>query len=358
MATLRYMTGGLEIQNNDRDEILDIDNTQYVLTEKFKTSLRDSMIDWGTFLEIYHDNIDYQTMFDQVNKLLDIKENENLRDIMLPVVKKIYYLPIQAHLSCMMKQFMLYEPVSIAIHGCFTTIKHHYESIVEEFFIARNNYITRNDLKTELVDWKQVLHSWNEANNNYKLESSSVILLFLNPPKNLDNRLIFDIPGKETIIDKLISDIQQFHYPGFCPKVPYQRLTGLLTFPLNSFVRAIRAINPSYKFPNYTKVEKQITEILTNKPLKPDIKGDTFKRESPPIELVQTLKKAKESKNEKILTDSTLLLVQWYVTKILELRKQLLPYGKQYEDYYIKSARIIQEINELLKTELKILQQE
>jgi len=351
-----YCTGGLEPREDDRNDAFIVDGTEYVLTDKFKTMLRDSLIDWGTFLEVYHDNLDYVTMFDQIVKLLNVKENENLRDLMLPLVEKIYKLPAKAHLACMMKQFMIYEPVSIAVQSLFGAIKHHYEHIVERFIILRNMYIKQNNLRVKSNDWDKLTNEWGNANADYNLDSSSVVLLFINPPKHLKSGIHYKIPGKEKVITELRAAIKQFKYPGFCPKVPHQRLAGLLKFPLDVFVKAIKAIAPDEKFPDYKKIEREVTNILKDQPKKPEIKDDN-KREKPPTDLFKRAKvNVKELRSDdKDILSARLHLAQWYVTKTLDYRKKLLSYGKAYEEYYIKSARMLSDITDLIKRELRAI---
>lgn len=326
-----YRTGGLE-PNKDEGSIMSIEGINYVVSDKFRSMLRDSFIDWGTFLEVYNKNLDYVNMFDQISKLLDIKENENLRDFMIPLVKKIYHLPASAHMACMLKQFMIYEPVSIAIHTLFTTIKQHYESVVENFISKRNDYIAENKLNDKINDFGKLLHRWNDMNFTNNLESSSIVLLFLNPPPGLKSGLNFSITGKEKVIDKLKTAVKKFKYEGFCPKEPHKRLMSLLTFPINEFINAIKAISPSTKFPNYTYLEESIRKVLDNMPKKPTV-TDNFKREVP-------------NKNLKSLE-----LAKWYVDAILDLRKNLLDVGKKYEEYFITHAETLKNINDLVKKE-------
>lgn len=328
-----YCIGGLE-PSNEKPKTMEIDGINYVVSDKFKSMLRDSFIDWGTFLEVYHNNLDYSTMFDQVMRLLNVKENENLRDFMLPLVKKIYHLPASAHMASMLKQFMIYEPVSISIHALFTTLKNHFENIVEQFIVARNKYIVNNNLKDKQNDLNKLARYWNEMNTEYNLDSSSLMLLFLHPPKGIKSYLNFGITGKEKVIDKLKAAVKQFNYPGFCPKVPYDRLKGLLEFPINEFVDAIKAIDPGALFPDYKVLEKNIESKLNDMPEKPEI-SDNIKRESPPEELKDKLE-----------------LCKWYVTATLQLRKELVDYGKKFEEYYIKQAEIFNEINDMAKIEL------
>ncbi len=326
-----YFTGGLE-SNIDKKQIFKSNKYNYVFNEKFINMLRNSIIDWGSFLEIYHDNLTNDNMFDEVVKLLDIKENENIRTMLLPIVKKIYQLPAEAHLASMTKQFMLYEPISIAIYTLFTTIKLHFESIVERYITLRNIYIINNDLKIKQNDWKKLVEYFDELNTENDLQSSSVILLFLNPPKGIKKLIHLELP-KNKSVDKLISEVNKFHYAGFCPKVPQERLIKLLQFPIREFILAIKSIDNNAKFPKYELINDEIFKILGDKQPLPKI-VDNIKRETPP--------KLEE-----------LQLIKWYVTKILEIRKEMVPFGNQYEEYFIEQAKKLNLCNDKLQSMLK-----
>lgn len=325
-----YCTGGLEYDNNS---VTELDGVQYVFSNKFKQSLKHVFIDWGTFLDVYKNNIDYVTLYDQINRIINLKNNENLKETMLPILKKIYHLPASAHMLIMMKQFMLYEPVSIAIKSIFVTIKNHYEDIVMLFLNARNKYIINNNLSDKINNIDKLKKSWEEINDNYDLQTSSIILFFLNPPEEFNNDLNLDITGIKT--KKLKAAISKFTYPGFCPKVPYERLKKLLEFPLERFIKTIKKIDRSIKFPDYNNVEKIIHDKLNKLPEKPEI-TDNIIRIEPPAHIKDNIK-----------------LCEWYVSQILELRKSFIKDGIKYETYYIEHAKKINEINELLSHELK-----
>jgi hypothetical protein len=246
----------------------------------------------------------------------------------------------------MMKQFMIYEPVSHAIYYLFTIIKRHFEQIVEKFIITRNNYIITNKIRANPNDWQALQLEWNKINDERSLESSSVILLFLNPPKGVKSHIHYKVPGKDDEMNKLKAAVNLFKYEGFCPKVPHERLAKLLLFPLSAFVSAIKALDSSAKFPNYNKLEHHMERILRNKLEKPK-PTDDFTRLKPPSELQSAIKTKvheQNSSHEKKIADAKLALIKWYVDKIMEMRKTLLSYGTQYEDYYIAMAKTINEI--------------
>jgi hypothetical protein len=350
--------GGLEDADDTQNpaQTLHLDGTNYVVSNKFKAMLRDSLLDWGTFLEIYRDNLDSISMFEQVTKLLNIKENEALRDMMLPIVRKIYNLSASAHVACMMRQFMVYEPVSIVVYNLFNILKHHFERIVELFILTRNEYIIKNKLSAKLNDYSALNKEWNNTTLHNTIDTSSVILFFLNPPDKWKSNIQYKVPGQEEVINKLKTAIDGFKYPGFCQKVPHERLAKLLKFPINEFIIAIRAMNQDIKFPNYSIIEDKMKQILTEQKTKPVI-DDKLVRETPPKELVQTIVKLSDARapntaEDKILTDAKLQLVKWYVDRIMELRKKLVVYGKHYEDYYIETAKVMNKLTDEIKTAL------
>ncbi len=346
-----YAIGGLE-ENEDDFKIMNVDGTDYVIGDKFRFMLQDLILDWDTFLEIYNKNMEYSDIFEQVVKILNIKDNQSLRDTLLQVVDQIYKLSPETHLICMLKQFLIYEPLSISVHSLFNTIKNHYENIFKLFIETRNKYINNNKLKAKLNNWKERLDEWNELNMNNNLDSSSVILLFLNPPRGLKNNLFIKIPNLEEKSNNLISAIKKFKYPGFCPKVPNKRLKGLLKFPLKEFVDIIYSMDSSIKFPDYNTIEQKIENILhENKETKPVI-DIQFKLEEPPANLVE---RANADDTSDSSNEFKFQLLKWYVSRILEMRKALLPYGKKYELYYENMAKKIALINTVIKQGINIL---
>jgi hypothetical protein len=322
-----YKIGGLE--PSDKPTTIVLGGTTYVVSDKFKSMLRDNIIDWGTFLEIYHNNLNISTMFNQMVKLLNVKANENLRESIIPIVEKIYNLPAESHMSCMVKQFMMFEPVSIAIHELFNVFKYHYEDVFEKFLTLRNKYITDHSLKNDLNNIKKLYGEWEDAGAHYN--SSSIKLLFLNPPDKNKSGLNFNIDGLEDVINPLRDAVKEFHYLGFCPKVPHTRLNALLTFPINEFNDAIKRLDPKTKFPKYSEIEKKIKKYVTKVPKVPVITG-VIKRETLPKNITDKIEIAK-----------------WYIDKILDIRKTLIKDGTRFEEYYIKHAKVLHNITKIIK---------
>jgi hypothetical protein len=345
-----YFTGGLEYTDDDEEQTVHVGGVEYLLTGRFKSMLRNAFIDWGTFLEIHGTNLDINSMFEEVVKLLNIEQDDTVKDSFLELVKVIYDLPIKAHMASMLKQFMLYEPVSAALHGVFTTIKHHFERVVEKYVQLRNQYIDAKDLSAKYKPnkWCDLLAKMEKLDDEKELQSSSVVLFFLNAPKykSVAPHLDTDLPESEA----LVRAVAEFKYPGFCPKVPDKRLQGLLEFPLAEFITAIKKISEelgtSENFPDYEELENQISKKMEELPAKP-ADPEEVPRQELPAEL------QREGDVKELSSEKKIKIIKWYVDHILEMRKALIPLGEEYEKYYLKSASVMEDINNLLESKLR-----
>ena len=330
----RYCIGGLEPCDS---KTLTIDDTKYT-TNKFKAALRNTIIDWGTFLEVYNDSHSLCQMFDQAVRLLDLKDNEHLRKDILLTLKSLYELPDEAHLTCMLKQYVAHETLSIIIYNIFILIKLHYEKVVIKFLEVRNKTKPKNP-----NDIDALLKTWADIDQQYDIDSSSIILLFLNPKLKSSNVKLSNskihYKTKNVKTDRLTAAVKKFHYKGFCKRVPKERLDALLAFPINEFMTAIHDIESVLKiekteFPDYTLLEKKMADILKDVVDKPSMPKQQLIRDQPSSNLT-SMEKAR-----------------FYISKTLEIRKQLLPYGLQFEEYYSKLAEKLVVVYEMLKTVL------
>ena len=321
-----YRTGGLESSKHARHLI--INSVDYVTSDKFKMMLRDSFVDWGTFQEVYQDAMTTDILFNQVIKMLDIKDSKN-KDKMLSVVEDIYKMPSIGHMMCVIKQFMLYEPMSTAIHSLFITIKQHFEELVILYIKQRSTYI-KHHLTSDTINDDNFEEHLSELNDKYGNNTSSVLLLYMCHPEAHLSFTIKKLSETKTLAAKL----KKFKYAGFCPKVPHERIMALMEFPLNEIVAALYAIDPNIKLPNYPAVEEHITTIL--KPINRPKVPEKYKRE--------------ELMTKKKITDAEIIKrVKWYVDEILNLRKSLVPFAASYEKYFVTQAQQISAVNNYLK---------
>ena len=386
---------------------IELGGINFAVGNRFNYRLYDSIADWSAFLEVYNKNIDNNMLFDEAVRVLGVRDvNESMREALLPLVETVYYLPDHAHVSGVMKQYMLYEPISIAVYNLFMILKAHFEDVVAWYAAARNEFIEVNHIPAATMNWPILVEYWENLNVQNNHSSSSPILFYLNPPKdeviahtdmvqygfgapsnrmeqNADPRAeeqssdssVTDSsttkskisggtdaprrtaakPNRDKRVDlalrELYKAVKQFHYAGFCPKVPYQRLAALLIFPLDKFIAAIKLLKPDRTLPNYNEMEKKVAEILA------------MHKEENPIKMLEKrmhtnserakLPKAQIEENAINPGDAELEKIKWYVNRIMDLRKELSPYCNKIEQYYIRQAGVIKEVYEYLQKELQ-----
>lgn len=411
----KYKIGGLESTAEDSSVVLDVDGKKYVFGEKFKAMLRDSLIDWGTFLEIYNKNTPNDVAFEQICRLLNVKDNQNVKDIMLPIIKKIYALPSEMHLISMMRQYMIYEPVSIVIYSLFTTLKIHFEDVVRLFIEVRNEFIDRMKCSGYKNNWDKLVEEWRELDVNYELSSSSIVLLFLNPPKDLRSGIhwriekidgeeeehdeIYELTGrKEHVVEEKEIDEEGIAMLESSSESSILDLEGNVEEDVegdgdekqgggedlekvkNAIDELKTAVGAFHYMGFCPKVPHVRLKALLEFPLNAFINAILLMKSSvklPNYTLVeQELEKFMKNKplkpafldniprqepppellgrelKSKERDKIKLPLIKWYVDRIMELRKGLLTEGEKYENYYKELAKFLNEISKKIKSEL------
>lgn len=317
---------------SERTEVnnkVNIGELKYVFNNKLDYMVNHMLLDWSTFINM-NKSIDHNSLFEEVVKLLNVKENEHIIGILLTIVKSVYDSSPTSQISSMLKQYNVYEPISLSITQLFSIIKVEYENIVVEYINCRNKYIDNNSTQDEKNNLNELLEYWLQLTNLHKINTSSLILMFINPSIDESNKLKILVKGKESSIE-LSNDIKKFTYKGFCPKVPHERLNELLNFPVNSFISTIKDLDSKKNFPDYDKIGLDIGKILEKNISKPVIDNDEYKKKTPPKEL------------------ENIDLVKWYVEAIIEYRKYLTKYSKDYEEYFSKQVEVINEITDIIR---------
>jgi len=346
-------------------EIIKIGGIERHVGNKLEFMISNNIIQWEQILIAHEKYKKDNIFFDEVIRILGFKENQNLLELILPMSKKIYNLPDKFHIISMIKQYFIYEPLSLVIHNIFMIFKNHYEQIFNDFITARNKYIVENKLdnnRNKIIDLNFLLDYWGDINIQNNIDTSSLILYFINTTENIDNNLDITIIDADKNIVSLIKILQnklkKFNYPGFCPKVPYTRLKKLLIFPLETFVKVIKLLDKEYKTIDYKLIENKIKKILDNFHLVNPLLEykNIYKREKNPINKIYKLiekeeKFKKRKKNEHEQNDHKIMIetIKWYVDKTLQLRKQILPEAKKLEKYYNELAKLFEEVYNVLK---------
>jgi hypothetical protein len=333
---LSYIEGG----KDEEKKTTKIGKKKYVIGEHFRGRFNDTLADWNAFLTTYNERIKDNILFDEAVNLLGLNDNQTIRENILDAVKYVYGFTDRDHVAVMSKQYSVHEPLAYSIFNIFNLIKSHYEKIVREFLEARNAYIDKNKLNAaDKNDWNYLIDLWGDLEVKHGIETSSLVLYYLNPPQGVDNQIKINISADEKIkkqIEKLKKAISKFKYLGYCRKVPYTRLIKLLEFPLDVFIDTIKLLNPKYKPFDYSLLEKAIGTILKSSRLKNPLKElkNNIPRENPPKDY------------------NMIALIQWYIQKILELRSKLVPVGRKLEIYYGDLAKTIDDIYKMLRKHL------
>jgi hypothetical protein len=286
--------------------------------------------------------LDIDLLYSQAARLLYLERIENYRNDLPQLLKHVYHLPERSHLAAMTKQFMLDEQLTSVIHELFHVLKKIFEDSIKKFVHARNRYIHAKNLDAPKNNIDEIISGWEQANIDYGLNSSSSILFFAPAPKFItvaerEIELTQDpsIPilqisaGDEG--KKLEEKIRKFSYKGFCPKKARRRLLDLLKFPIEELAEQTKRFDPTSDILDFKELEETIGKHLQGKgKIWPEI-TETFPREQEPKDL------------------DDLKLTKWFVQKIMELRKKLIPYGQQIENRYVDLAEALNKVVEILK---------
>lgn len=335
-----------EHKNDTR--FINLNTRMFAVGDNFRQMLYNNILEWEQFQKM-DENIKQLELIEYITKLLYLENSNNLKEFLIPILVKIYKLSDEHHLYCMIKQYKITTAMNVTIHALFTTIRLYYESIVLIYLHERNKYIKDKsndkpvdkpiDKKNKINVISELKQLWNDLNTIHKLETSSIILYFLNPVnKDLENNLYLDISTDDKKLNKLsknlLNSVKKFHYRGFCPKVAADRLKFLLEFPVDDFISIISYLNPEIKFTDNDKLVKILSKKLTIE--KPKL-HKSYKRKKIPTDILES--------------GDTQKIAKWYVDEIFNIRKSLLQTGIKYEEYYIKKAQIYDEINTLFKNE-------
>lgn len=378
-----------------------IDSVNYLVTGRTKRALDSVLVNWEVFQEVYKNEELNNTLFNQILEMIHMNpDHVPIQETTLEMVKKIHALPDKSHIVSMFQQFMVYEPLSIAIYGVFLIYKTHFENQIRLYVDVRNNWITKNfaGIATNPAgianDLQSLLVTWSDLCIQHSIDTSSLILYFVNPPIESINRDATEsilaeknglIPKGIGLIDTgedddshresdvIVVDVNQqmdsletevatttshfdlrmdedqllripvgdppipeteilaralstWHYRGFCPKVPHERLLALLSFPIHELHDAIRALKPDHTPPDYAEIDNRMHEAFTAIGKFPEIDNPIDPARNPSAQARRTPPTG--------LDDNALII--WYVTDILEIRKSLMSKCRKCEAYFIK----------------------
>lgn len=318
--------------------------TRKVVGNKSSDTVRDKMLEWGAFMEIYPDLEKLDTsgmkaMCKTVKLVIDSQNCLNPEDT-LEILKTIYALPDEKLSQMFIRRFNFRESTKDALESIYVNWVDHLEKEVINYIQTREKYVAEKGGISN--DVKVLMKNWNAVDKYYNISSSSPLLLYTRFPERP-----YDLPwlrGTFTEADvwgiyplpfywivkgvpatlKLDKKLKKFTYLGFCPRRPKFRLSKLFEFPLEELHIATRALGGKVSNPGkYGKLVKLIE--------KGNIKVQTF--------AVPLIKRKKEPDMEKIQQK-----IKWYVEEIIEIYKHLNTHFKKVEKYYTDVAKKMSEI--------------
>jgi len=318
--------------------------TTKIVGNKSSINLRDKMLEWGAFSEIYPDvdkldSAGINAMCKTVKLVIDSQTCLKPGDT-LEVLKSMYSLPDEKLSQMFIKRFNFGSSTVDALRSVYVNWVDHLESEVINYIETREKYITGKSEQSN--DVKVLMKNWNAMDKYHGINSSSPILLYTSFPE-----IPYDLPWlrgtftegdiwdvyplpfywivkgvSETLqLEKSIAD---FNYLGFCPRRPKYRLKKLFEFPLDKLHSATKALGGKVSDTGrYAKVMKMINSGSVK---------------TPKFEVPELIRK-KEPKLKNIQQK-----IKWHVEEIIEIYKSLHPHFKEVEKYYTDVAKQMSEI--------------
>lgn len=307
-----------------------------IVGNKTAVKLRDKILEWGAFKEVYTDIEKLDTAGEAAlcKTVKLVTDSQNCLDIdnTLSVLEMIYALPDEKLSQMFIRRFNFADATKKALRSIFVNWVEHLETAIIEYAKARNAYIKGSEKKNDV---NKLQKNWMAIDSYYGIDSSSPLLLYTSFPENpyvlpwlrgdYTESDVWDIYPLTFywIVDgvqatkKLDDLIRKFTYLGFCPRRPKYRLQKLFEFPLEELYEATKALGGKVPTSKY----KEILSLLGNKTSAPVFNVPEIPRKPPNS------------------TGSTKKQIQWYVERIIEIYEILKPHFEAVEKYYSDVAK-------------------
>jgi hypothetical protein len=311
-----------------------------IVGNKTSVKLRDKILEWGAFNEIYKDIETLDTAGEdalcRTVKLVTSSHNCLNIENTLNVLKMIYALSDEKLSQMFIRRFNFVDVATSALKSVFVNWVKYLENAVIEYAKARNKYIKGS----EKNDVNELQKNWAAIDAYYGIDSSSPLLLYTSFPEHpyvlpwLRSKYtesdVWDIqplPFYWSVDDvpstkKLNELVKKFTYLGFCPKRPKYRLQKLFEFPLEELFEATNDLGGKVPCTQY----KEILSLLGSKTPPPVFKVPEIIRKHPNLDT-----NAKKQ-------------IQWYVENIIEIYEKLKPHFEEVEKYYSKIAKTMSSV--------------
>ncbi len=325
----------------ETEEEYEVGGLKMKVYDKMKVYLRDFILEWDMNQHIYEVEKNYDIIMATATKLInqDVTsvnfllshnnekyENYDIQtyklneyDKIIELLYSIYNKPIKDHFISMSIQSNALQPLIYIVNEIFFVLVKFYEHLIKSYVTAK---------KDDKLD--DLIALWEKTAKETKNDTSSIILTYFmhsDNPINTSNMT----PKTKQLLDK-------FHYVGFCKKVFLKRLVYLLDFPSVELIKEINKLTNNSINIDLSSMKKEIQSKLVkiDKPkYHDDMKRDVIgvKNNS----FVEFKKK----------------IIQWYITKIFELRSKYYKVMDETERYYIQYTNVMKGILDILLKYLK-----
>lgn len=327
------------------DKNLNLSYKNIVTGDITKTFLKNRITEWELFKEVYYeknklDKKYYDKFIEMLNNIFILPFYCDDEEKILNMVYSIYNSSNNQIYVAMSNTLDLLNPLKSILKHLFMNYKVFIEKLIEVYIILRNDYITKNNIQEQNTynNFDLLINNWIDIDMKNKTNTSSVILFFNFPPKNVKleksiKKIEWHIKGANeditTTIDKFISELKsnKFYYCGFCPYIPLKRLELLSKFPIDTLIKMIKLLNISNN-KSKTKDQPVIIHINIINQIEQNIKhlnqlnNDIVKINNIHI---SKLTKHKITKHKPINKDEYIAVFEKYIYAYLDLYKQVAP---------------------------------
>lgn len=243
------VSGGISTKNNHINKYISSGN-------KSKTYVKNKIIEWDSFKEVYYKNGKLDTKYfnnilKTANDILPLPIYTKNYDDFIYMADTLYNTKLNKISTALINTYNIYDPFKQSIQFLFMSYKVYVENIIEIFVKLRNLHVNPKDV----VNFNELIEKWTFIDLKNNTDTSSIILFFNFPPLSLT--LDSTIPTLKWKIlhkknpqlykkyNKLIGEflhnikITKFQYIGFCPHVSIKRLMALFNFPMSQLLQAI-----------------------------------------------------------------------------------------------------------------------
>ena len=260
------------------DKYLNLLTNDIVICNIVAAFFKNKIIQYDTFKDVYYvnDKIDtkyFVNFINTINNICLLPFNCNDPAELSIMIANIYNAPNKQIFNAFDNTLQLIDSMKPAIKHLFIAYKIFIEKLIEIFIFLRNKYLDDEpDQINDKNDFNMLIEKWVAVDIENKINTSSLILYFNFPPKNITieksiKRIKYKFNGtssKSMLLQKLMNEFMKeskknnFYYCGFCPFIPLERFKLLLKFPIDKLIHIIKLLDSSNTY------YKQINKITTN----------------------------------------------------------------------------------------------